>query len=140
MKDSISTASYSIDLRLINARFASYTNWAPPPSCLPDIMNVTFSPRPSPPFMHTASDQKLEAGTAWKLGYMGSFILTTLLTYLLVLPAILLHRFSSLPSVQSRFPSQRSEELMHVPLLHRNAPLWQETVQIVAMFRYSYWS
>ena len=44
---------------------------------------------------------------------------------------LLPHPISSLPSVQSRLPSQRSEELIHVPLLHRNAPLWQETVQNV---------
>ena len=32
-----------------------------------------FSPRPSPPpFLHTASNQKLEAGTAWELGFIYS--------------------------------------------------------------------
>ena len=41
--------------------------WAPPPplmasclpSCLPDVMHVTLSPRPFSPFLHTTSDQKL---------------------------------------------------------------------------------
>ena len=33
--------------------------------------------------------------------------------------------------MQSTVPSQRREEGMHVPLLHRKAPLWQETVQNV---------
>ena len=42
------------------------------------------------------------------------------------------HPISSLPSVQSRNPSQRSVlVLTHWPLLHRNAPLPQETVQII---------
>ena len=40
---------------------------APPPSYLPVVTHVTLSPRPSPPpFLHTASDQKLEVGTAWE--------------------------------------------------------------------------
>ena len=30
--------------------------------------------------------------------------------------------------MQSTVPSQRWEERMHAPLLHRNAPLWQETI------------
>ena len=29
------------------------------PSCLPDVMHVTLSPRPFSPFLHTTSDQKL---------------------------------------------------------------------------------
>ena len=53
----------------------------------------------------------------------GNSLETRLYIYLLVPPAILLHPVSSLPSVQSRTPSQRSENLIHVPLLHRNAPL-----------------
>ena len=32
----------------------------------PDVTHETPSPRPSPPFLHTVSDQKLEAGTAWE--------------------------------------------------------------------------
>ena len=42
------------------------------------------------------------------------------------------HPVSSLPSVQSRVPSQRSEDWMHCLLLHRNAPdpLRQEPVEI----------
>ena len=56
--------AYSVDSRLINARFVSYNNQAPPPSmascvpsCLPDVMHVTLSPRTAPSFLHTASDQ-----------------------------------------------------------------------------------
>ena len=41
-----------------------------------------------------------------------------------------LHPVSSLPSVQSRVPSQWLEERIHVPLVHRNAPLEQETVTV----------
>ena len=37
------------------------------------------------------------------------------------------HPVSSLPSVQSRVPSQRSEERTHWRLLHRNAPVLHET-------------
>ena len=48
------------------APFVSCNDRAPPPSCLPDIAHVTLSPRSSPPFLHTATDQKLEAGTAWE--------------------------------------------------------------------------
>ena len=44
----------SINLWLMNTKFVSYNSWALPPicppSCLPDIMHVTKSPRPSPPF------------------------------------------------------------------------------------------
>ena len=41
-----------------------------------------------------------------------------------------LHPVSSLPSVQSRVPSQRSEERIHWPLVHRNAPIEQKTVTV----------
>ena len=53
--------------------------------------------------------------------------------------SLLLHPVSSLPSVQSTVPSQRWVERIHVPLLHRKAPLWQETVQYVTsiVVRYS---
>ena len=41
--------------------------------CLPFVYltppHVTKSPRPSPLYLHTASDQILEAGTAWEQGY-----------------------------------------------------------------------
>ena len=40
------------------------------------------------------------------------------------------HPVSSLLSGQCRVPSQRAEDRMHCPLLHRNAPLPQEAVQI----------
>ena len=50
----------------------SSSGTAPPPSCLPsrlpDVTHVTLSPGLPPPFLHTASDQKLEAGTAWERG------------------------------------------------------------------------
>ena len=45
--------------------------------------------------------------------------------------SLLPHPVSSLPSVQSTVPSQRSEDLIHVPLLHRNAPLRHETANII---------
>ena len=32
--------------------------------------HVTKSPRPSPPYLHTASDQRLGVGKAWEWGYM----------------------------------------------------------------------
>ena len=38
----------------------------------------------------------------------------------------ILHPVSSLPSVHSRVPSQRSEERIHWLLVHRNAPVPQE--------------
>ena len=46
----VKTACYLVDLRLINARFVSYNDQAPSPSCLhvPDVMHATLSPRPSP--------------------------------------------------------------------------------------------
>ena len=34
--------------------------------------------------------------------------------------------------MQSRVPSQRSEERIHWPLVHRNAPLEQKTVTVVS--------
>jgi len=37
---------------------------------------------------------------------------------------------SSLPSVQSWVPSQRPAERIHWPLLHRNAPLLQESMYV----------
>ena len=49
--------------------------------------------------------------------------------------SLLLHPVSSLPSVQSCVPSQRSEERIHWPLVHRNAPLEQKTVTVVSMAR-----
>lgn len=39
------------------------------------------------------------------------------------------HPFSSLPSLQSGVPSQSPDKRIHWPLLHRDAPLWQEAVQ-----------
>ena len=51
----------------------------------------------------------------------------------------LLHPVSSLPSVQSWVPSQRSEDRMHCPLLHRNAPLWQEAVEIAKILCINNW-
>ena len=57
-EDSINTA-HSVDSRLINTKFVSYNDQTPPP----------LTPFPSglpPPFLHTASDQKLEAGMAWE--------------------------------------------------------------------------
>ena len=58
------------------------------------------------------------------------------------LDSLLPHPVSSLSSMQSTVPSQRREKRMHVLLLHRNAPLWQETVQIVTsiVFRYNYYA
>ena len=48
LKDSVNTARYSVDSRLINTRFVSYKDWASPPSCLPsrlaDVMHMTLSP------------------------------------------------------------------------------------------------
>ena len=48
-------------------------HWAPPPSrlssWLPEVMHVTFSQAFPPLFLQTASDQKLEVGTAWERGY-----------------------------------------------------------------------
>ena len=35
-------------------------------------MHVTLLPGLSPLFLHTASDQKLEAGTAWEQSYLGN--------------------------------------------------------------------
>ena len=41
-----------VDSRLINAKFVSYNNWAPPPICLPSVyltlLHVAKSLRPSP--------------------------------------------------------------------------------------------
>ena len=48
------TRYYKKDLKILHR--------APPPSCLPDVVHVTLSSRPSPPFLHTASDQKLDCG------------------------------------------------------------------------------
>ena len=44
--------------------------------------------------------------------------------------SLLLHPVSSLPSVQSCVPSQRSEEWIHWPLVHQNAPIEQKTVTV----------
>ena len=52
-----------------------YNNWAPPPVCLPDVMHMTKSPRPSFSIFTTVSNQKLEAGTAWKQGYMHEIVI-----------------------------------------------------------------
>ena len=48
----------------------------------------------------------------------------------------LLQLSSSLPSVQSRVPSQRSEVRMHCLLLHRNAPLLQEATHWNRVLKY----
>jgi len=44
------------------------------PVCLPSVYlmssHMTRSPRTSP-YLHTASDQRLEAGMAWEQGYSG---------------------------------------------------------------------
>ena len=49
--------------------------WALPPSCLPShyMMSCTWVLLPGlpPPYLHTANDQKLEAGTTWEWGYTG---------------------------------------------------------------------
>ena len=49
--------------------------WALPPSCLPShyLMSCTWVLLPGlpPPYLHTANDQKLEAGTSWEWGYTG---------------------------------------------------------------------
>ena len=56
------------DLKIL--RQAPPPSRLPVPSPLPDVTHVTFSQafplRFSPPFLRTASDQKLEAGTAWE--------------------------------------------------------------------------
>ena len=43
---------YLVDSSMINAKFVSYNDQALPPVCLclPDVMHVTKSPRPSPLF------------------------------------------------------------------------------------------
>ena len=63
LKDSVNTAHYSVQLRLINTRFVSYNDRALLFSRQPDMMRLIL-PALSPPLFHTASDQKLEAGTA----------------------------------------------------------------------------
>ena len=63
-----------------------------------------------------------------KCPWSNSLLLAT--TYLLHISGMrhnLPHPVSSLPSVQSRVPSQRSEEGMHWALVHRNALVPQET-------------
>ena len=43
-----------------------------PPTCILSVylmpLQVTTSPRPSPPYLHTASDQRLEVGMVWEVG------------------------------------------------------------------------
>ena len=70
LKDSINTAHYSVDSRLINTRFMSYNNRAHPlMSILTSIWHhARDSPRLPPSVWHTASDQTLEVGTAWEWG------------------------------------------------------------------------
>ena len=55
---------YSVDLSLINAKFVSYNNWAPPPVCLPSVyltsLHMTKFPRPSLSVFAYVSNQKLE--------------------------------------------------------------------------------
>ena len=50
-----------------SAQNRNYYCWAPPPFCLPSLPNVTARDQISqafPPYLHTASDQILEVGTA----------------------------------------------------------------------------
>ena len=65
LKDSVNTVRCSVDSKLLNAKFVSYNNWIPPPSRLCDVTHVTLPGLP-PLFLHTASNQKLEVGTAWQ--------------------------------------------------------------------------
>ena len=58
----------------------------PLPSTLTSTWHHAYdSPRPSSPFLHTASNQKLEAGTAWEQGYFSWNKLATELETLQVL-------------------------------------------------------
>ena len=52
-------------MRVLNAFFRS---WIPPPLCLPSRHNENGSGL-SPPFLHTASDQKVGDGKAWEQDY-----------------------------------------------------------------------
>ena len=69
---SVNTAHYLVDSRLINARFVSYDDQAPPPLCLPscppDVMHVTFSPRPSPSVFANWKQSKTGSGTDLGMG------------------------------------------------------------------------
>ena len=56
------TVQWQLTSLLISAMFQKNLS-------LPQIA-VTCSYRPPPPFLHTASDQKLEVGMAWERGYM----------------------------------------------------------------------
>ena len=53
----------ALEFENIYAEFVSYNDRSLSPSRLPDITHVTLSPS----IFGTASDQKLEVGTAWKL-------------------------------------------------------------------------
>ena len=53
------------------------------------------------------------------------------------LDSLLPHPISSLSSMQSTVPSQRREERMHVPFLHRKAPILQETTIVTTIDNYS---
>ena len=59
----------------------SCNDQAPPPSRLPDVTHMTLSPRPSPSVLHTASNQKLEAGTAWERGHSRPMSLSIVLLH-----------------------------------------------------------
>ena len=48
LKDSVSTAYYSVQLRLINTRFVSYNDRALLFSRLPNMMHASYSPSPFP--------------------------------------------------------------------------------------------
>ena len=62
----INRAVNLVDLRLITTRFVSYNDQAPPPSCLPDVIHVNLSPRPSLSVFAHCKQSKLEVGTAWE--------------------------------------------------------------------------
>ena len=70
-KDNINTACCPVDSRLINTRFVSYNNRAPP-RIYPHVylMSCTwlFLLGLPAPFLHTASVKKLEMETAWEWG------------------------------------------------------------------------
>ena len=57
------TIALEFENSCIYAELVSYNDRSLPPSRLPDVTHVTLSPS----IFGTASDQKLEVGTAWKL-------------------------------------------------------------------------
>ena len=66
LKDSIITARCLVDSRLIDAKFVSCSDRAS--SSHVSLMSGTLLHllRLPPLFLHTASDQKLDVGTAWE--------------------------------------------------------------------------